>query len=183
MYKGLAFATCLLAFFGFIASFGAFHMLNKIVHINVNDILAMPEENVKLFSDYSDSRCDNAYILDAVDNLHLTWLELFYMKWSVVLSIFYSFAVMLLIRAKYLNNFDINFITCNTMMLVGALLTMVLLIATCRLNELTPFLEVWCNDVIVYNMSFIALNTSVAVVFFLIPSCQYYLELAENQAF
>ncbi|EDW82849.1 uncharacterized protein Dwil_GK24930 [Drosophila willistoni] len=181
MYKGLAFASGLLAFCGFITCFGAFHMLNKIVHINGNDILAMHEENVKLSSDYSD--CHNAYILDDLDNLHLTRLELFYMKWSVVLSILYSFAVMILIRVKYLSNFDINFITSNTMMLVGALLTMVLVIATCRLNELTLFIEDWCNDVLVYNMFFIALNTSVAVVFFLIPSCQYYFELAKNQAF
>lgn len=172
-------------------------MLNKIVHIN--EEVALRTE-YKLPPDESD-RCQRTFIVDGAGNAHITWLELFYMKWTLVLTIFYTFIVMVLIRAQYLSHFDINFITSNAvstsyrlhfksiphnlfastqMMLVGGVLSVVLFIATVILHERMPFMEVWCNEFIVGFMYFIAINICVAVVFFLIHSCQYYFQLEER---
>ncbi|XP_064555659.1 uncharacterized protein LOC135440433 [Drosophila montana] len=176
MCKGLGFSTGFVALCAFICCFGALHMLNKIVHIN---------EEVALRTEYKlppggSDRCQRTFIVDGAGNAHITWLELFYMKWTLVLTIFYTFIVMVLIRAQYLSHFDINFITSNAMMLVGGVLSVVLFIATVILHERMPFMEVWCNEFIVGFMYFIAINICVAVVFFLIHSCQYYFQLEER---
>ncbi|KRF82415.1 uncharacterized protein Dvir_GJ18711, isoform B [Drosophila virilis] len=197
MCKGLGFSTGFVALCAFICCFGALHMLNKIVHIN--EEVALRTE-YKLPPDESD-RCQRTFIVDGAGNAHITWLELFYMKWTLVLTIFYTFIVMVLIRAQYLSHFDINFITSNAvsislrlhlksmphyifastqMMLVGGVLSVVLFIATVILHERMPFMEVWCNEFIVGFMYFIAINICVAVVFFLIHSCQYYFQLEER---
>jgi len=83
-------------------------MLNKIVHINETTAL-QTELNLN-----DRDHCQRIFIVDDVNSAHLTWLELFYMKWTLVLTIFYTFTVMILIRAQYLSHFDINFITSNT---------------------------------------------------------------------
>lgn len=67
---------------------------------------------LKMNMDQTD-RCQRIIIVDNSNGAHLTWLELFYMKWTLVLTILYSFIVMVLIRAQYLSHFDINFITSN----------------------------------------------------------------------
>ncbi|KAH8397799.1 hypothetical protein KR222_001973, partial [Zaprionus bogoriensis] len=156
-----------------ICCFGALHMLNKIVHVNEEAAL----RNEFKLSEEENDRCHRIFIVDnasasANGAQHLTWLELFYMKWTLVLTIFYTFIVMVLIRAQYLSHFDINFITSNAMMLVGGVLSVVLFIATVILHERMPFMEMWCNEFIVGFMYFIAINICVAVVFFLIHSCQ-----------
>lgn len=93
-----------------ICCFGALHMLNKIVHIN-EEMAARTE--YKLSPPDGGDRCQRTFIVDNAGSAHLTWLELFYMKWTLVLTIFYTFIVMVLIRAQYLSHFDINFITSN----------------------------------------------------------------------
>lgn len=173
--KGLGFSTGFVALCAFICCFGALHMLNKIVHIN--ETTALQTELNLNDRDY----CQRIFIVDDVNSAHLTWLELFYMKWTLVLTIFYTFTVMILIRAQYLSHFDINFITSNTMMLVGSVLSVVLFIATVILHERMPFMEVWCNEFIVGFMYFIAINICVAVVYFLIHSCQYYFQLEDHK--
>lgn len=132
MCRGLGFSTGFVAFCAFVSGpvlpflfrdlivslllqiccFGALHMLNKIVYVN---------QDVAMHTDYKlappigggSNRCQRTFIVDSVGGAHLTWLELFYMKWTLVLTIFYTFVVMLLIRAQYLSHFNINFITSN----------------------------------------------------------------------
>lgn len=85
-------------------------MLNKISHIN--EEAERYSHVFKLKLDETD-RCQRIIIVDSANGAHLTWLELFYMKWTLVLTILYSFVVMVLIRAQYLTHFNINFITSN----------------------------------------------------------------------
>lgn len=84
-------------------------MLNKISYINEE---AARYNEFKLNLDEND-RCQRIIFVDNANGAHLTWLELFYMKWTLVLTILYSFVVMVLIRAQYLTHFNINFITSN----------------------------------------------------------------------
>lgn len=132
MCKGLGFSTGFVAFCAFVSApvlsflfrdltvsllpqvscFGILHMLNKIVYVN---------QDMAMHSDYrleapiggDSNRCQRTFIVDSAGSAHLTWMELFYMKWTLVLTILYSFVVMILIRAQYLSHFDINFITSN----------------------------------------------------------------------
>lgn len=83
-------------------------MLNKISHINEDAM----SRDYKMSMDETD-RCQSFIVVDHMNSAHLTRLELFYMKWTLVLTILYSFIVMVLIRAQYLSHFDINFITSN----------------------------------------------------------------------
>ncbi|EDV92151.1 uncharacterized protein LOC6565934 [Drosophila grimshawi] len=178
MCKGWGFTIGFVALCAFICCFGALHMLNQIVHIDEEAALAGEFQLATLAS----ARCHRTFIVNsgAVEDAHLTWLELFYMKWTLVLTIFYTFMVMLLIRAQYMSHFDINFTTSNAMMLVGGLLSVVLVIATVILHERLPFGEMWCNEFIVGFMYFIAINIGIAVVFFLIHSCQYHFHLDQR---
>ncbi|XP_062141706.1 uncharacterized protein LOC133849558 [Drosophila sulfurigaster albostrigata] len=175
--RGLGFSTGFVAFCAFICCFAALHILNKIVHI---DEKTAQSSEFQLPFDARD-RCQQTFIVDGAEGgAHLTWLELFYMKWTLVLTICYTFTVMVLIRAQYLSHFDINFITSNAMMLVGGVLSVVLFSATVILHDRMPFMEDWCNQFIVGFMYFIAINICVAVVFFLIHSCQYYFQMEDN---
>ncbi|XP_017065245.1 uncharacterized protein LOC108103976 [Drosophila eugracilis] len=174
MYKGLGLCCGLLSFSAFISCFVALHTLNKIIHINLD---AAVHENIKLDSTqgHSDMRCQKTLIVENLDEPHLSWLELFYMRWTVVFTLLYSFAATLLIRAKYLGNFEINLATSNTMILMGSLLSMVLLLATFVLQQREPFMELWCNNFIVYHMYYIAMTTGMSVAFFLVHSCKEFL--------
>lgn len=84
-------------------------MLNKITYINEDAAL----HNEFILNLDETDRCQRIIIVDSAHGAHLTWLELFYMKWTLVLTILYSFVVMVLIRAQYLTHFNINFITSN----------------------------------------------------------------------
>ncbi|TDG42362.1 hypothetical protein AWZ03_011216 [Drosophila navojoa] len=181
MCRGLGFSTGFVAFCAFICCFGALRMLNNIVYVN-QDVAMNTDYKLAAPIGGGSTRCQRTFIVDSAGNAHLTWLELFYMKWTLVLTIFYSFVVMVLIRAQYLSHFNINFITSNAMMLVGGVLSVVLFIATVILHERMPFSELSCNEYIVGFMYFIAINICVAVVFFMIHSCQYYFQL-DSHAF
>lgn len=91
-----------------IACFGALHLLNQIVQLSDGTL-----RNHETLSKGS-ARCKKVLEVDQVDAPHLSWLELIYMRWTVVFALLYSFAVMLLLRAKYLSNFEINLATSNT---------------------------------------------------------------------
>ncbi|XP_022208471.1 uncharacterized protein LOC111064925 [Drosophila obscura] len=167
MCRALDLCCGLLSLSSFIACFGALHMLNKIVHIHgdaaVHVAVRVPDD--------SSERCSRTIIVDNIQVPHLTWLELFYMRWTMVLTMFYSFVIMILIRAKYVSHFQINQVTTNGMMLVGTVLAVILLISTVILHERTPFVEVWCNNIIVYYLYFVDLNTIVGVFYFIYTSC------------
>ncbi|XP_017056028.1 uncharacterized protein LOC108097946 isoform X2 [Drosophila ficusphila] len=150
-------------------------MLNKIIHIQLE---AAVQVSLKMEADeVSGARCHKTVIVDNLDAPHLSWLELFYARWTVVFTLLYSFAAMLLIRAKYLNNVDINMTTSNAMILMGSLLSAVLLVVTVVLDQREPFVDLWCNHFIVYHFYFIAFTTAMSVVFFLAHSCQDLLNL------
>ncbi|XP_002133845.2 uncharacterized protein [Drosophila pseudoobscura] len=169
MCRALDLSFCLLSLSSFIACFGTLNMLNKIVHIHAD---ASVHVSVRVSDDSSNSeRCSRTIIVDNIQLPHLTWLELFYMRWTVVLTLVYSFLVMIMIRAKYMSHFQINQVTSNGMMLVGTVLAVVLLISTTILHERTPFVEVWCNNFIIYYLYYIDLNTIVAVAYFIYTSC------------
>ncbi|XP_034670869.1 uncharacterized protein LOC117903140 [Drosophila subobscura] len=168
MSRALDLCCCLLSLCSFIACFGALEMLNRIVHINAD---APVHVAVRLPNDVS-ARCSRTIIVDNMQAPHLTWLELFYMRWTMVLTLFYSFVVMILIRAKYVSHFQINQITSNVMMLVGTGLAVVLLTSTMMLHERMPFVEVWCNNFVVYYLFFVDLNTFVGVLYFIYTSCR-----------
>ncbi|XP_001967044.2 uncharacterized protein LOC6504509 [Drosophila ananassae] len=165
MGKGLGLSCAILALGAFIACFGALHLLNQIVQLSDGTL-----RNHETLSKGS-ARCKKVLEVDQTDAPHLSWLELIYMRWTVVFALLYSFAVMLLLRAKYLSNFEINLATSNTMMVVGFVLSAVLFSGTVMIHQREPFVDAWCNDFIYVYMYFIALTTGVAVAFFLSHSC------------
>ncbi|XP_016949274.1 uncharacterized protein LOC108024023 isoform X1 [Drosophila biarmipes] len=190
MCHGVGLCCGLLSLGAFISCFVALHMLNKIIHIQLDAVVHM---HIQLKAEEeSGVRCQRTLIVDNLDAPHLSWLELFYMRWTLVFTLFYSFAATLLIRAKYLGNFDISRATSkavvdfrftqnpwvNTifsphqMILMGSLLSMVLLLATVVLHQREPFLDLWCNMFIVYHLYYIVLTTAMSVVFFLAHSCR-----------
>ncbi|ALC49198.1 CG32712, partial [Drosophila busckii] len=137
--------------------FGALHMLNKIPHVDDDDEEQLQSQSLS---------CKPLFVLD------LTSVQLLYIKWTLVLTIFYNFVVMLLIRAQYLTHFDINLVTSNAMLLIGAALCLAIFVDTGLLHERLPFVESWCNQFIVGFMYLIAIEVCISVVFFLIHSCQ-----------
>ncbi|XP_016949275.1 uncharacterized protein LOC108024023 isoform X2 [Drosophila biarmipes] len=170
MCHGVGLCCGLLSLGAFISCFVALHMLNKIIHIQLDAVVHM---HIQLKAEEeSGVRCQRTLIVDNLDAPHLSWLELFYMRWTLVFTLFYSFAATLLIRAKYLGNFDISRATSKAMILMGSLLSMVLLLATVVLHQREPFLDLWCNMFIVYHLYYIVLTTAMSVVFFLAHSCR-----------
>ncbi|XP_016982644.1 uncharacterized protein LOC108047099 [Drosophila rhopaloa] len=180
MCKGLGLCCGLLSLGAFISCFVTLHMLNKIIHIQLDAALHVSIELEA--NEASGARCQRTLIVDNPDAPHLSWLELFYMRWTVVFTLIYSFAATLLIRAKYLGNFQINMATSNAMILMGSLLSVVLLVATVVLHHREPFMDLWCNDFIVYHLYYIALTTASSVVFFLAHFCQEHLKLPQPHA-
>jgi len=63
------------------------------------------------------------------------------------------------------------------MILMGSLLSMALLVATIVLHQREPFMDLWCNLVIVYHLYYIVLTTAISVLFFLDHSFQENQEL------
>nr|XP_016923932.2 uncharacterized protein LOC108005250 [Drosophila suzukii] len=175
MCKGVGLCCSLLSLGAFISCFVALHMLNKIIHIQLDAVVHV---SIKLKAEEdSGLRCQKTLIVDNLDAPHLSWLELFYMRWTVVFTLLYSFAATLLIRAKYLGNLDISRATSNAMILMGSLLSMALLVATIVLHQREPFMDLWCNLVIVYHLYYIVLTTAISVLFFLDHSFQENQEL------
>ncbi|KAI8035192.1 uncharacterized protein LOC128260895 [Drosophila gunungcola] len=175
MCKELGLCCGLLSLGAFISCFVVLHMLNKIIHIHLDTAMhvSIPLEanDVEVFG----SGCQNTLIVNNLDAPHLSWLELFYMRWTVVFTLVYSFAATLLNRAKYLGDFQINLATSNAMILMGSLLSVVLLLATVDLHHREHFMKLWCNDFIIYHLYYIAITTAVSVVFFITHSCQKHL--------
>ncbi|KAH8336217.1 hypothetical protein KR074_010835, partial [Drosophila pseudoananassae] len=149
-----------------IACFGALHLLNQIVQLSDGSL-----RHYETLS-HSSARCQKVLEVSNANGSHLSWLELIYMRWTVVFALLYSFAVMLLLRAKYLGSYEINMATSNTMILVGFVLSTVLFTGTMMIHQREPFMDAWCNEFIYVYMYFIALTTGVAVAFFLSHSCQ-----------
>ncbi|KAH8409048.1 hypothetical protein KR009_005825 [Drosophila setifemur] len=182
MCKGLGLSCGILAFGTFIACFGALHMLNRIVHIELE---AAVHVDVKFADAYDGSattwgRCQRTLIVENADAPHFRWLELIYMRWVVVFTMLYSCAMMLLLRAKYLSNIEISLATSNAMILVGFSLSVVLMAGTAVIHQKEPFIDMWCNDFIIYYMFAIALTIGVMVAFFLTHSCRLYIHRLQH---
>ncbi|KAH8256630.1 hypothetical protein KR026_008324, partial [Drosophila bipectinata] len=148
-----------------IACFGALHLLNQIVQLSDGSL----RHYETLAS--TNSRCQKILEVNNVNGNHLSWLELIYMRWTVVFALLYSFSVVQLLRAKYMSTFEINMATSNTMILVGFVLSTVLLSGTVMIHTREPFVDAWCNEFIYLYLYFIAMTTIVAVAFFLSHSC------------
>eukprot|EP00099_Drosophila_melanogaster_P026513 NP_727262.2 uncharacterized protein Dmel_CG32712 [Drosophila melanogaster] len=170
MWKSLGLGCGLLSLGAFISCFVALHMLNQIIHIELD---ASVDVTMQLEADKDlDVRCHGTLIVGNPDAAHLSRQELSYLRWTVVFTLLYSFATTLLIRAKYLGNFEISLATSNAMMLMGSLLSVLLVMVTVALHQHEPFPDLRCNQLVVYHLYYIALNTAISVVFFLVHSIQ-----------
>ncbi|KAH8273377.1 hypothetical protein KR018_002040, partial [Drosophila ironensis] len=156
-----------------IACFGALHMLNQIVHIQMEPAMRMQTLRMVSFTDNSSALCKTTLVVSQAGIMRLGWLELIYIRWAVVFALLYSFAVMLLLRAKCLTNIEINLATSNAMMIIGFGLMLVLLAAILMVQQREPFVDAWCNDFIIIFMYSIALTTGVSVTYFLHHSCKH----------
>ncbi|XP_030378735.1 uncharacterized protein LOC115627249 [Scaptodrosophila lebanonensis] len=181
MCKGLGFSTGFMALCAFIACFGALNMLSKIEHIIVNPLFNLPAfEPVDDGDDEAVGTC-KSYIVDNIEGPYPRFLELTYMRWTVGFTLFYSFAVMLLVRAKYVSNMEIKLIIASLMMFVGAALALALFASTTVLSERPLFAEVRCNEYTFYFIFFIALNTSMCALYFLTLACYSYFNITDRE--